>query len=146
MFCSFVFIDEEDSPMEVFTIDLPAMYGDHHVLEVRRILFEIPGVEDVYASSAFRVAEITFDPDKTSTEDIKAKLDDAGYIGELPIPTEVPAKTASTDGGQQGFFRHTAAYEGVGQAVSFGQTVSYEGRPLWPCPGMEPIAKMDEEA
>lgn len=132
--------------MEVFTIDLPAMYGDHHVLEVRRILFEIPGVEEVYASSAFRVAEITFDPDKTSTEDIKARLDEAGYIGELPIPTEVPARAATADDGRKGFFRHTAAYEGAGQAVSFGQTVNYEGRPLWPCPGMEPLTSMDEEA
>ena len=42
--------------MEVFNIDLPAMYGDHHVVEVRRILMDIPGVEDVYASSGFRAA------------------------------------------------------------------------------------------
>ena len=132
--------------MKTLTLEVPAMYGDHHVLEVRRILFEIPGVEDVYASSAFRVAEITFDPEKTSTEDIKAKLDQAGYIGELPIPTEVPASAATAEAERQGFFRHTAAYEGTGQVVSFGQNVHYDGRPLWPCPGLEPITKMDEEA
>ena len=131
--------------MEVFTIELPAMYGDHHVVEVKRILLEISGVEDVYASSGFRAAEITFDPDRTSTEDIKAKLDQSGYIGELPIPEEIPAESAATGNGRKGFFRHTAAYETTSQVVSFGQTVNYEGRALWPCPGMTPLTGMDEE-
>jgi len=131
--------------MEVFTIELPAMYGDHHVVEVRRILFGIPGVEDVYASSGFRAAEITFDPDRTSTEDIKAELDRSGYLGELPIPEETPAESASTGNGRKGFFRHTAAYETTKNIVSFEQTVNYEGRALWPCPGMAPLTSMDEE-
>ena len=131
--------------MEVFTIELPAMYGDHHVVEVRRILLGIPGVEDVYASSGFRAAEVTFDPDRTSTEDIKAELDRSGYLGELPIPEEVPAESASTGNGRKGFFRHTAAYETTNKVVSFGQTVNYEGRALWPCPGMTPLTSMDEE-
>jgi copper chaperone CopZ len=131
--------------MEMFTIELPAMYGDHHVVEVRRILFGIPGVEDVYASSGFRAAEITFDPDRTSTEDIKAELDRSGYLGELPIPKEVPAESASTGDGRKGFFRHTAAYETTRKVVSFGQTVNYEGRALWPCPGMTPLTGMDED-
>ena len=30
--------------MEIITLDVPAMYGDHHVVEVRRILLEISGV------------------------------------------------------------------------------------------------------
>ena len=131
--------------MEVFTIELPAMYGDHHVVEVRRILLDITGVEDVYASSGFRAAEISFDPDRTSTEDIKAKLDQSGYLGAHPIPEEVPAQSASTGNGNKGFFRHTAAFETTNQVVSFGQTVNYEGRALWPCPGMTPLTGMDEE-
>ena len=130
--------------MKVFTIDLPAMYGDHHVVEVRRILMEMPGVEDVYASSSFRAAEITFDPEKLDEGAIKARLDQAGYIGELPIPTEVPAESAATGNGRKGFFRHTAAFETT-NSVSFGQTVNYEGRALWPCPGMTPLTGMDEE-
>ena len=52
--------------MEKITVDLPTMYGDHHVTDVRRILLALPGVEDVYASSAFRLVEVTFDPTKTS--------------------------------------------------------------------------------
>ena len=131
--------------MEVFTIELPAMYGDHHVIEVRRILLEMPGVDDVYASSGFRAAEIHFDPDRTSTEDIKARLDKAGYIGELPIPEEIPSGLTATGEGRKGFFRHTAAFEANNEVVSFGQTVNYEGRALWPCPGMTPLTSMDEE-
>ena len=131
--------------MEVLSLELPAMYGDHHVVEVRRLLFEVPGVDDVYASSGFRAAEITFDPKKTDAEVIKAKLDEAGYIGELPIPTEVPAQSASTGGGKKGFFRHTEAFETTNKVVSFGQTVNYEGRALWPCPGMTPLTGIDEE-
>jgi len=131
--------------MEVLSLELPAMYGDHHVVEVRRLLHEMAGVEDVYASSGFRVAEISFDPEKVSTEDIKSKLDQAGYIGELPIPEEVPAESASTGDGKKGFFRHTEAYKTTKDVVSFGQTVNYEGRALWPCPGMAPLTGMDEE-
>lgn len=131
--------------MEVLSLELPAMYGDHHVIEVRRLLFEMPGVEDVYASSGFRAAEITYDPDKVTAEDIKAKLDESGYIGELPIPVEVPAQSASTGNGKKGFFRHTTAYKTTKEVVSFGQTVNYEGRALWPCPGMAPLTGMDQE-
>ena len=131
--------------MEVLSLELPAMYGDHHVVEVRRLLYEVPGVDDVYASSGFRAAEITFDPKKTDAETIKAKLNESGYIGELPIPVEVPAQSASTGGGKKGFFRHTEALETTNKVVSFGQTVNYESRALWPCPGMTPLTGMDEE-
>ena len=131
--------------MEVLSLELPAMYGDHHVIEVRRLLFEMPGVEDVYASSGFRGAEITYDSEKVTPEDIKTKLDDAGYIGELPIPVEIPAESASTGNGKKGFFRHTEAYKTTKEIVSFGQTVNHEGRSLWPCPGMAPLTGMDEE-
>jgi copper chaperone CopZ len=131
--------------MEVLSIELPAMYGDHHVTEVRRLLFELSGIEDVYASSGFRAAEITYDPSKVSVEDINKKLDEAGYIGELPIPEEVPTESASTGNEKKGFFRHTAAYKATREVVSFGQTVNYEGRALWPCPGMAPLTGMDEE-
>ena len=99
----------------------------------------------MYASSGFRAAEITFDPGKVDAEAIKAKLGEAGYIGELPIPEEVAGESAATGNGRKGFFRHTAAYETTSSVVSFGQTVNYEGRALWPCPGMTPLTSMDEE-
>ena len=74
--------------MEVLNLDLPTMYGDHHVTEVRRLLLEIPGVEDVYASSGFHMVEVKYDPAKLETEVITNKRDQAGYMGELSITVE----------------------------------------------------------
>ncbi|MBM3144620.1 MAG: heavy-metal-associated domain-containing protein [Chloroflexi bacterium] len=130
--------------MTVTTIDLPAMYGDHHVNEVRRILLDLDGVEEVYASSAFSAAEITYNSKKIKKEAITARLEEAGYLGDLPIPKETgrPANEAS---GKGPFFRHTQAYAQTSHIVSFSQEIGHGGRGLWPCPGMEPIRGMDEE-
>lgn len=131
--------------MEKVTLDLPTMYGDHHVLEVRRILLEIPGVQDVYASSAFRVVEITFDPEKVSREALVEALDRAGYSGDLPVPVEMGASAVQGNGGKRPYFRHTTTYETTRSVVSFQQRVNYEGRPLWPCPGMGPVRTITPE-
>lgn len=132
--------------METFTLEVPAMYGDHHVVEVRRILLELPGVQDVYASSSFHIVEVTYDPAQLDPGTITAHLDEAGYLGDLQIPLEsgAPAAGRGTDNGDEVFFRHTAAYAEAGNTVSFAQQVPYAGRPLWPCPGMGPITKLDE--
>ena len=50
--------------METKAFEAPALYGDHHVSEVQSILKELPGVEEVYASSAFQAIEVTFDEKK----------------------------------------------------------------------------------
>lgn len=128
--------------MKTTPIELPSMYADHHVTEVRRILLEIEGVEHVLASSAFQVAEVTYDPDKVSAEQLESKLAEAGYAGELPIPVE-SGEAAYHGNGAQVYFRHTAVYETTRQVVSFGQSVSYSGRPLWPCPGVGPLRMVD---
>jgi len=126
------------------SLDLPTMYGDHHVTEVRRLLLEMPGVEDVYASSGFRIAEIQYDEATIDPEAIRAKLEEAGYLGELPIPVERGALEERKNGDKP-FFRHTTAYEQTGSMVSFAQKVPFAGRPLWPCPGMGPINTPEEE-
>ena len=79
---------KEEIDMEIAVFNVPSMYGDHHVLEVRRVLLEMPGVEAVDASSAFQTVEVAFDPAKSSADQIKAKLEKAGYLGELPVPVE----------------------------------------------------------
>lgn len=127
--------------MQTMTLEAPALYGDHHVSEVRRILLEIPGVQEVYASSAFRIIEIAFEPDKVKAETINEKLEAAGYIGEIPIFTETGVAAYGKE--EDAFFRHTAVYEAVKQTISFSQPVQYQGRPLWPCPGIGAV-KMDE--
>jgi len=128
--------------METVTIDVPAMYGDHHVLEVRRLLLEIPGVEEVYASSCFRIVEVTYDPQRVTPEQIRARLEEMGYTDELAVPTEIMALSYQGNG-KKGFLRHSQVYENTRQVVSFAQNVPYSGRPLWPCPGMGLIRKDD---
>ena len=129
--------------MKTLTLDLPSMYGDHHVIEVRRLLLALPGVEDVYASSAFRAVEVSYDPAKVAEDAIRSTLDDAGYLGDLLVPEET-ATPATEKNGKPVYFRHTMAFDGIGRTVSFGQSVAYSGRPLWPCPGVGPL-KMDEK-
>jgi copper chaperone CopZ len=128
--------------METKTFDAPALYADHHVSEVRRILLELEGVSEVYASSAFQVIEVTFDETKIKAEQISAKLQEAGYLGELPLMAEVGIAVERKDG--DGKFRHTAIYETVKGTVSFAQRVEYSGRPLWPCPGMGAVKMSDD--
>lgn len=130
--------------MKEISFDLPTMYGDHHVTEVRRLLLELPGVQEVYASSSFHVVEVQFDETKLESQTIEQTLSDAGYLGELLMPVEMGA-LAERENGDKPFFRHTAAFENTGHTVSFGQKVPYAGRPLWPCPGFGPLAPDVEE-
>ncbi len=131
--------------MQKVTYETPALYGDHHVLEVRRILLALPGVEDVYASSAFQVIEVTYDPQKINDLEIAVKLDEAGYLGEWSVPIEAGATAYHAAEGLKPYFRHTAAYEQTRLTVSFAQQVPYLGRPLWPCPGMGILSKPVED-
>jgi len=131
--------------MKTTTFDVPALYGDHHVLEVRRVLSEMPGIENIYASSAFRAIEVTFDPDKVSEQDIRGKLDEMGYLDDLPMPVEADASTYLQSDRSESYFRHTAVFETNKETISFTQKVSYTGRPLWYCPGFGAIKDGMEE-
>ncbi|MDP1779327.1 MAG: heavy-metal-associated domain-containing protein [Anaerolineales bacterium] len=128
--------------MEIKTFESPALYGDHHVSEVRRILLELTGISEVYASSAFQVIEVKFDPVKIKAEQITACLEEAGYLGEVPMLIETGIAVEKKGG--DNFFRHTAVYETIKGTVSFAQRVDYNGRPLWPCPGMGAVKMTDE--
>lgn len=130
--------------MEKKTFEVPALYGDHHVTEVRRILLGLDGVIDVYASSAFQVVEVTYEEKKINDREIAVKLDEAGYLKEWTAPVETGAVA---NDGQKPYFRHSTVYETTKKTVTFAQRVNYSGRPLWPCPGMGPISvTRDEEA
>ncbi len=128
--------------METKSFEAPALYGDHHVSEVRRILLELTGVSEVYASSAFQVIEVKFDPDKIRPEQLEARLQEAGYLGEIPMLVETGIAVERKDG--DGVFRHTAVYETVKTTVSFAQQVDSNERPLWPCPGLGAVKMADD--
>lgn len=120
--------------METKAFEAPALYGDHHVSEVQRILKELPGVEEVYASSAFQTIEVSFDESKITADKITSTLEEAGYLGDIPMLAEAGVAIEKKDGDD--VFRHTATYATIKKTVSFAQRVQYQGRPLWPCPGM----------
>jgi hypothetical protein len=99
----------------------------------------------VYASSAFRHVEISYDSSKVQPQAIYDRLEAEVYIGDVTVPMEKAAEPHQRDANNS-FFRHTAVYENIRQTVSFAQDVSYAGRPLWPCPGMGAVrAKALEE-
>lgn len=130
--------------MEEVQIIVPAMYADHHVLEVRRILLELPGVVDVYASSCFQTVKVMFDPTQTNEKAITEVLVTAGYRQPLQIPFETGIPAYGNTRGDI-YFRHTTAHEQTKHVVQFSQQVTNSGRPLWPCPGMGVILK-DKDA
>ena len=104
-----------------------ALYGDHHVLEVRRILLALPGVIEVYASSRFQVIEVDFDPLQVSADKIAFRLEEAGYLTDLPVMNETMIQAPH---------RHAVMLEQTRSAVGFQQEVSIQPRSAWPCPGM----------
>ena len=125
--------------MQKSTFDAPALYGDHHVTEVRRILFALPGVKDVYASSGFHVIQVEFDESQITHDALLRTLEEANYLGQIPMMVETGEAAENNS-----VFRHTATYETVKKTVSFAQSAPYSGRPLWNCPGMGVIKNMDE--
>jgi copper chaperone CopZ len=121
--------------MNTITYDVPSLFGDHHVTEIRNFLLAIPGVREVYASSSFQIVEVTYEPDTVNDLQIAMALDEKGYLGEWSLPSEVGA-VIDNSGSAEILNRHTAVYEQTKQVVSFGQKVESTGRPLWNCPGM----------
>ena len=76
--------------MEKVALDIPTLWADHHVLKVRDALFQLEGVEDVYASSAWKQVLVTYDGGKTSQAAVEEALAGAGYpVGEGEVPVLV---------------------------------------------------------
>jgi copper chaperone CopZ len=121
--------------MAELLLTIPALYGDHHTTAVHGILGQVEGIESAYVTSAFRQVEIKYDPKKIEEEAIKQVLAQAGYgEGEIEDIAPEPSMEVST--------RHSAA---VTEIISFAQNApSWEGRPLWPCPGLEYKTEMED--
>jgi copper chaperone CopZ len=62
--------------MARIVVDVPGMYGDHHVLRVREALLGISGVQEVTASAARRQVAVRFDETATSDQAIQDSLAD----------------------------------------------------------------------
>jgi copper chaperone CopZ len=88
--------------MEQVLFQVPKMYADHHVLVVREVLLKAPGVEDVYASAAFKRVLVSFDPEVGSQEALLEVLTEAGYG-----PDECILCDPVVPGKEDGSFWHT---------------------------------------
>ena len=76
--------------MEKVVLEVPTLWADHHVLKVRDALASLEGVEDVYASSAWKQVLVSYDPGKTDPAAIESALAEAGYrVGEGEVPVLV---------------------------------------------------------
>lgn len=124
--------------MDDLTLTIPALYGDHHTLEVRSILSQLAGVSVRYCSPAFHQVSMQYDPSVISSDRIKQALAERGYTegpSELSFPISLGERTT----------RHSAVYAGSGDAMAFSETApSWSNRPLWPCPGFDTIPKMQD--
>lgn len=81
--------------MKKIILEIPSMFGDHHVLAVREALTKLNGIMEVYASSAWKQLMISFDPKKIKQPEIEQALTNAGYPvgeGEPPVLVETDAK------------------------------------------------------
>jgi copper chaperone CopZ len=84
--------------MEKTVLSLPTLYGDHHVMILRDALLALDGVTDVYASSAWKQAVVTYEPSKTSPEAIEEATVNAGYpVGEAELPVLVEREKIGRD-------------------------------------------------
>jgi len=117
--------------MKTVMFSTPAMYGDHHVTEVRKQLLALPGVREIYASSAFRVVEVTFEENQVSQEVMQVKLSDLGCLSELPVVVE--SGVAEQRSSSNGAVRQTISYVNMKKTVSFQQRVVNQGHPLRSC-------------
>jgi copper chaperone CopZ len=68
--------------------EVPALWADHHVLKIRDALTSLEGVEEVYASSAWKQVLVAYDGGKVKRPAIEKALTEAGYpvgAGEIPL-------------------------------------------------------------
>ena len=72
--------------MASVTINAPAMFADHHVLKARETLLALQGVDDVYASSAWKAVIVTYDSAAIQPEAIEQALVQAGYGPDNETP------------------------------------------------------------
>lgn len=117
--------------MERLTLSLPSMYGDHHVIEVRRILSALPGVNpgSVYASAAWQRVEIEYDRSQTGAGEIRSALAARGYAEGTSAAYAPPVSSRTRQ--STGFAAGPSAVE---QFVEKSPAVEHA---FGPCPGFE---------
>jgi copper chaperone CopZ len=127
--------------LQTRTFETPGLYADHHVTEVRQHLLKLPGIQSVYASSAFHVVEVTYDETQVDPAQLETQLEELGYLHELALIVE--ASQAIQRNETEGLFRQAMTYENLKKTVTFKQQVLNHRRPLWNCPGIGLVSQSD---
>lgn len=78
--------------MNEVTLSLPRMWADHHVVQVRAVVSDLPGVSYMLASALQRTLTLRYDSAEIDETAIRAHLAAAGY----------PEGTFSPDGSEVG--------------------------------------------
>ena len=79
-------------------LDVPTLWADHHVLKVREALINLDGVNDVYASAAWKQVLVDYNSKKIKKADLEKALSDAGYpVGEGGTPILVEPNAIQRD-------------------------------------------------
>lgn len=88
---------QEEARMENILLTVPSMYADHHVIAVRQALLAMPGVEEIWASSAWQQVQVAYDPAAVSPDAMSQALEQAGYpigngtsAGNGHLPSSAP--------------------------------------------------------
>ena len=103
---------EEESRVNRIILDIPKLYGDHHVAPIQQLLANRPGVEKVWITPAHRQVYVNFTPDKVGEAQIRAWLVEGGYP-PADTPTPVPARPIKDLGWDTTALRMTQTH-GVG--------------------------------
>jgi mercuric ion binding protein len=61
------------------TLDVPSMFCSLCQISVRKALERVPGVVEARADNNLKRAEVKYDPEKISAEDLAAALTKAGF-------------------------------------------------------------------
>ena len=131
--------------MKKTTFETPMLFGDHHVVEIRNLILDVKGVNDVYASSNFRVVEVDYDESQVTQEQLQAVIEESGYAYQLVLPVEIGVSNEE-DENPKPFFRTTAERVTAKASMGFSQDVKHQSGPLaWPSPGMGTIKISSEK-
>lgn len=80
---------EEEDRVNRVILEIPKLYGDHHVAPIQQLLINRPGVQNVWVTPAHRQVHIDFAPESVSEAQLRAWLVDGGYP-----PADTPAPEA----------------------------------------------------
>ncbi len=101
---------QQEESVESITWEISQMYGDHHVSTVQRIVSQMAGVQEVWASSGLRRVTVSFDPEQVTAEAIRAQLAEAGYSPDSESRSSSPLAAKKDPAWAKNILRMTQTY------------------------------------